>query len=273
VRLKRVLAVATLAAAVFSVHVAGASATDSTSSCSSSNTASGTRVSCPTTDPNQAAYDQLRSRLGGDVARALTAQQQLMATLDQYGGIESSMTSQIAQEESVIANLEAEIATLNQQIGDTQARIDVEKQQLAVLSRALYREPQSLWMMVASTGNLHEALIATADAVVAGQRAHALQDQLEADLATLQTQLDAREADLQQQNDTLNLLQANLSSLEEVIAQQNGVSANLTTLIAELNSAARGSGAGPHLPVVSDRVGAGRGRDGPRDGQPVASRR
>jgi murein DD-endopeptidase MepM/ murein hydrolase activator NlpD len=160
-----------------------------------------------------------------------------MATLDQYGGIESSMTSQIAQEESVIANLEAEIATLNQQIADTQARIDVEKQQLAVLSRALYREPQSLWMMVASTGNLHEALIATADAVVAGQRAHALQDQLEADLATLQTQLDAREADLQQQNDTLNLLQANLSSLEEVIAQQNGVSANLTTLIAELNSA------------------------------------
>jgi murein DD-endopeptidase MepM/ murein hydrolase activator NlpD len=232
---RRALAAAAVALGLASLQAAAAGATDSSSSCSSG-TASGARVTCPA-DPNQAAYDELTSRLGGDVARALTAQQRLSATLDQFAGVESSLTAQVSQEESVIANLEAEIAALDQQITDTQARIDVEKGQLAALSRALYREPQSLWMMVARTGNLHDAIVATADAVVAGQRAHALQDKLEADLAALQAQLDSREADLSQETDALNLLQANLAALQDVIARQNTVSANLTTLIGQINAA------------------------------------
>ena len=233
--MRRALAAAAVVAAALLLQATGASATGDTSSCSSP-AASGTRVTCPS-DPNQAAYDQLRSRLGGDMARALTAQQRLSATLDQYAGIESSLTAQVSSEEAVIASLEAEIAALDQQIAETQARIDVEKQQLAALSRAIYREPESLWMMVARTGNLHDALVATADAVVAGQRAHALQAQLESDLASLQTQLAARQADLAKQNDTLDLLQANLTALQDVIAQQNTVSANLTSLVAQINTA------------------------------------
>lgn len=209
------------------------------SPCPSPTVASGGRVTCatPPVDPNQAAYNQLKSRLGGDIARALAAQQRLALTLDQFGAIEDSLSSEIAQEESTIAALEEEIAALNQEISDTQARIDVEKQQLAAMSRAIYREPQSLWLMIARTGNLHDALVATADAVVAGQRAHALQDKLQADLDKLNADLAKRQEDLQSKSNTLDLLNANLISLQDVIARENIVSANLTTLVAKLKNA------------------------------------
>ena len=235
--MKRLLVALGLVGAFLGAQVSTVGATDP-SPCTGS-TSSGSRVNCPAapTDPNQAAYDTLTSRLGGDVAKALAAQQRLRRTLDQFSGIEQSLTAEVAQEEAVIAQLEQQIATLDAEIVDTQERIDVEKQELAVMSRAIYREPESFWLLIARTGNLHDALLATADAVVAGQRAHALQDKLEADLVKLQADRDARQADLDKQSNTLDLLNANLSSLQEVIGEQGVVSANLTTLMAQLNTA------------------------------------
>ena len=235
--MKRLLVATGLVGAFLAAQVSSAGATDA-SPCPTSTTSSGSRVSCPApTDPNKAAYDQLKTRLGGDVARALAAQQRLRRTLDQFAGIEQSLTAEVAQEEAVVAQLEQQIATLDSEIVDTQERIDVEKQELAVLSRAIYREPDSFWLLLARTGNLHDALMATADAVVAGQRAHALQNRLEADLVKLQADRDARQADLDRESNTLALLNANLSSLQEVIDEQGLVSGNLTTLMAQLNTA------------------------------------
>jgi murein DD-endopeptidase MepM/ murein hydrolase activator NlpD len=188
-------------------------------------------------DPNQAAYDHLRSRLGGDIARALTAQQRLTLTLNQFAAIEDSLSTEITNEEAVIAKLEQEIADLNQEISDTEARIEVEQQQLAAMSRMIYREPASFWLMIARTGNLHDALIATADAVIAGQRAHDLQERLQADLAKLQSDRDARQKDLDRESNTLDLLNANLISLQDVLSRQNVVSANLASLMTQLRNA------------------------------------
>ena len=235
--MKRVVVATTLVAAVFGLQVSSAGATD-TATCPTP-AASGARVSCPAApvDPNQAAYDALKTRLGGDIANALTAEQRLAATLDQYSGIEASLTDQVVQEESVIASLQAEIARLDAEIADTQARIEAEKQQLSALSRAIYREPSSFWILLARTGNLHDALTATWDAVVAGQRAHALQDRLEADLAKLQSDRDQRQTDLDRANNTRDLLVANLDSLQSVMARQGMVSGQLQTLVAQLTTA------------------------------------
>jgi len=234
---RRLCLAAAIAGAVVSVQVIGATATDSTS-CSTTS-ASSSRVTCPSApaDPNQAAYDALKTRLGGDIGNALTAEQRLTATLDQFAGVEATLTSEVAQEEAVISSLEAEIARLDAEIADTQARIDVEKQQLAAMSRALYRQPESFWQMIARTGNLKDALVATADAVVAGQRAHALQSRLEADLRKLQTERDARQTDLDQDTNARDLLVANLNSLQDVMSQQTDVSAQLTGLMAQLQTA------------------------------------
>ena len=56
------------------------------------------------------------------------------------------------------------------------------------MAKAIYRQPDSLWMLIARTGNVSQALQATSDLVIAGQRAHALQARLEADLAKLQAE-------------------------------------------------------------------------------------
>ena len=228
---------ATIVAALLALQVSSVAATDPTP-CPTPSASSGTRVTCPAApDPNQAAYDLLTARLGGDIANALTAEHRLATTLDQFAGIEQSLMSGIAQEEALIARLEAEIARLDAEIADTQARIEVEKQQLAAMARAIYRQPDSFWILIARTGNLREALVATADAAIAGQRAHALQNRLEADLVKLQRDRDARQTDLDRNNNARDLLVANLNSLQEVMDQQNVVSSQLTGLIAQLETA------------------------------------
>lgn len=233
---------AALLGALVAMQASSASATDtspSPSPCPSPSAASSARTGCSTTpaDPNAAAYAQLETRLGGDIATALATEQRVAATLDQFAGAEQSLTDQISQEEQVISNLEDQIAQLDQQISDTQARIDVEKQQLAVMSRAIYRQPNSFWLLIARSSNLHEALLATADAIVAGQRAHALQTKLEADLAKLQADRQARQDDLDSENATLDLLNANLSSLDEVMGEQSDVSSEVSDLLTQIQSA------------------------------------
>lgn len=236
--MRRALLAAAVAGAVISLGVSTAGAT-SPSPCPSPDAASDARTACPAAplDPNQAAYDLLKTRLGGDIARALDAEQKLNATLDSYTATEQLLTDEVTQEESVISDLEDQIARLDVQIADTQARIDVEKEQLAVMTRAIYRQPDSFWLLIARTGNLHEALMATADAVVAGQRAHALQVRLEADLAKLQADRQARQNDLDREQNTLDLLNANLSSLQDVMSTQDDVSSQIQDLISQIQGA------------------------------------
>ena len=236
--MKRAVGAAVLAGAILSLQAGTAAATDPTP-CPSPSASSTTRTTCPAApvDPNQATYDLLKARLGGDMAKALDAEQKLAATLDQFAATEQLLTGQVTQEEAVIASLEDQIAELDLKIADTQARIEVEKQQLASMSRAIYRQPGSFWLLIARTGNLHEALIATADAVVAGQRAHALQTRLEADLAKLQADRQARQDDLDRETNTLDLLNANLASLQEVMSAQNDVSFQLVDLVNQIQTA------------------------------------
>ena len=236
--MRRPLGALALAGAIAALQVAAVHATTpSPAPCPTPAAATGSRTTCPSPDPNQAAYDQLRSRLSGDVARALAAEQRLSTQLDQYAAAEQALSGQITQEESVISELENQIADLNTQISDTQDKIDVEKQQVAVLTVAIDRQPSSLWLLIARTGNLREALQATADMVVAGQRAHALQTRLEADLARLQADLQKRQDQLDKENATLDLLNANLGALQDVMSTQDDVSSELSDLVSQIQSA------------------------------------
>ncbi len=202
--------------------------------------ASSSRVTCPPPDPNQAAYDQLRKRLGGDLARALTSQEQLSVALLQSAASEQNLNAHIASEEAKITNLEAQITQLETEIADTQGRIDVEQAQVAALARAISRQPDSFLVQIARAGNLHDALVAAADLIVAGQRAHALEAQLEADLAKQQSDRDARVADLNTENGVVGQLTANLTALNSAISQQNDITAQLGLLMSQIRAAMAG---------------------------------
>lgn len=238
--MRRALATAVVVGALVALQApTGFADTASPSPCPSAGAASDSRTSCPAApvDPNAALYAQLETRLGGDIATALATEHRVSMTLDQFSGSEQVLTDEVSQEEQVISSLEDQIAQLDQQISDTQARIQIEKDELAAMSRDIYREPDSFWLLIARTSNLHEALLATADAIVAGQHAHALQTKLEADLAKLQSDRDARQADLDRENNTLELLNANLNSLQEVMGEQTDVSSELGDLITQIQNA------------------------------------
>jgi len=232
---KRALAVITFAVFGAGIQISAVGATDSP--CSTTSTASAARTTCAATNPNQAAYDLLRNRLGGDLASGLTTQQKLTASLNQTSAAVQILTDQISQQEAAIATLEDQIALLDSQIADTQARIDVEKEQVAAMARALYRQPDSVWMLIARTGNLSQALQATSDMVVAGQRAHALQARLEADLAKLQADRAARQADLDRENATRDRLVSSLGSLNDLLSTQTDITNQMADVITQIQTA------------------------------------
>jgi murein DD-endopeptidase MepM/ murein hydrolase activator NlpD len=208
--------------------------------CPSPGPTSSARVSCVTTDPNQALYDQLRARLGGDLSRALTSQQRLSAALDQAAANQLALNTQISSEEARVADVEAKITQLESDIADTQGSIDIERVQVATLARAIYRQPDSMLVLIARTGNLHDALIAAADLVVAGQRAHAVEAKLEADLLNLQATRTARLADLDRENGVMSQLSASLSALSDTVALANDISSQLDALMAQIRAAQTG---------------------------------
>jgi len=239
--MKRTVGALAATFALMAIEATGVGATDA-SPCPSPSSASAARVACQSapTDPNQAAYDQLRSRLGGDLSTALSTQERLSAALHQTSVGVQILTDQITREEAVISTLEDQIAQLDTEIADTEARIEVEKEQVSAMARAIYRQPTSLWMLVARTGNLHDALRATADLVVAGQRAHALQARLEADLQKLQKDREARVAALDAENATRDRLVANLSALSDLMSAQDDVSSQMSDVIAQIQTAQNG---------------------------------
>jgi murein DD-endopeptidase MepM/ murein hydrolase activator NlpD len=237
--LRRALAAAATLGGLIALQVSGAIAVGSPCP-TTSPAASSARTSCPPADPNQALYDQLTARLGGDIARALTSANQLSAALAVTSADQQALNAQIASEEAKIADLETQITKLEAQIADTQGRIDVERAQIASLARAIYRQPDSMLALIARTGNLHDALVASADMVIAGQRAHAVQASLEADLAKLEADRTARLADLDRENGVMSQLSASLATMTSLISQQNDVSAQLALLTTQLRAAQSG---------------------------------
>ena len=232
--MRRALAVFITLGGLIALQLPSALAVSPPSCLPTGSIASGARASC---DPNQAAYDQLKRRLSGDIARALTSARQLSAALDLSATRQQALVTQIASEEARIVDLEAQITALDTDIADTQSRIDVEQAQIASLARALYRQPDSMLELIARTGNLHDALVASSDMVVAGQRAHALQARLEADLAKLQADRSTRVAQLDRENGVMAQLSDSLTTLGDLISEQNDISSQLAALMDQLKAA------------------------------------
>jgi len=213
----------------------GSSAASAAQTSAASGAAAG---SCPAAAaPQQTIYQQLATRLGGDLAQALTTQEKLNAALDQTAVSELVVTDQITQEEAIIADLEDKVAQLDVQIQDTQDRIDVERAQIAAMARAAYRQPRSLLQIIARAGSLRDALVSTYDLVVAGDRAHTLQSRLEADLLKLQSDRDARLADLDRENGVRDQLVASINALNDLMANQDDLSVQLGDLVTQIQDA------------------------------------
>jgi len=139
-----------------------------------------------------------------------------------------------------ISDLQDQIAQLDDQITTTQANIDTEHAQVATLAGAMYRRPSSWVVMIARAGSLREALLEGADLVVAGQRAHALQTKLQADLDKLNADRDARSADLDRETAAKDALDASLTALDDTLNQQQDIADQLLDILSQMQDAVAG---------------------------------
>jgi len=220
---------AAMCAALFALRApALAGATTVCSSPSSSTTATDARICA------QSALDQLKKRLGGDLSAALTTQQQLSETVSAATARAQLLAAEVSQEELRITQLQSQIASLDEQITSLEQRIENERAQVKALARAMYRRPSSFLDILASSGNLADALSATGDMLLAGQRAHALQERLADDLATVQADRDARQSDLDDEQATLDQVQGSVDQLVTIQVQIDTLTNQLAGLIAHI---------------------------------------
>ena len=201
---------------------------------------------CPSPSPSatatdartctQSSLDQLTQRLGGDLAAALTTQHQLSDTVAAATVRAQLLAAEVGQEELTIRQLQNQIASLDEQIANLERRIDNERAQVKALARAMYRRPSSFLDILASSGNLADALTATGDMVIAGQRAHALQERLADDLVTVQADRDARQSDLDDEQATLDQVQASVDQLATIQVQIDTLTNQLAALITHIRN-------------------------------------
>jgi murein DD-endopeptidase MepM/ murein hydrolase activator NlpD len=232
----RALASAAAIAALMALQAPGTRA-DNPPACPSPSpgVASSTRT-CVNQSPSP--VDQLKQRLDADLARAVGIEQTLSQAVNEASATEQLLSSEVTLEETRVADLQNEISQLDQQIADLQTRINAEKEQIATLARAMYRRPASFLDIIASSGNVSDALTATADMIVAGQRARVLQDQLQSDQAKVQADRGARQSDLDAENATLAEARAGLAQLGVTQARLDHLTAQLSSLLAQIQSAA-----------------------------------
>jgi len=177
--------------------------------------------------------DQIRAQLGGNLADALAAQDQLRQSLRDYAAQQQTVQAQIADVEAKIADLDVQIAAAQRREAYLALRIDGERAQLKQLARAIYVAPTSVLVVLGEAQSLSDLLSRIADLNVAGARASEVKRSLGMDLAEQQVQRkkeqDARAAQVKQQ-DQLDL---ELAQLRDLQAQQEKSMADLDTKIAQ----------------------------------------
>lgn len=194
-------------------------------------------VSAETTAPDpvqqKAVIDQVRSQLGGNLADALAAQEQLRQSLQDNAAQQQTVQAQIADVQAQIAVLDAQISAAQRREAYLALRIDAERAQLTQLARAIYVAPTSVLVVLGEARSLSDLLSRVADLNAAGARASEVKRSLAMDLVAQQTERkreqDARAAQVLQQQQ----LDLELAQLKALQAQQEKSMADLDTKIAE----------------------------------------
>ncbi len=181
----------------------------------------------------RALIDQIRAQLGSNLADAMAAQQQLR----------ESLQANAAQQQEFrvkIANVQAKIEALDQQIADAQRqealltqRIDAERAQVRQLARSIYVAPTSLLVMLGESRSLSDLLTRISDLGMAGSRASELKRSLANDLTKLQVERQREEDARAEQVKQREQLDAQVAQLQALQAQQEKAMADLDTKIAE----------------------------------------
>jgi murein DD-endopeptidase MepM/ murein hydrolase activator NlpD len=188
----------------------------SSPTCSSSST---TLLGAPAC-PQQQLIADVRQKLGTNVATALSVQEQLRQSLNQNEQDQQQLASTVAQNQQQLQKLDGEIAARTAKIMATQARVDAEHRQMALLARALYYQPDNLLARLMRAGSLRRMLEQAGALTAAANRSQALQDSLKRDLASLRHDQVKQQSDRLQQAQLTTLQSGALLQLQQLQAEQ-----------------------------------------------------
>ena len=144
------------------------------------------------------------------------------AFADDITNQEDQVKQRLAAASAAITKLDNQIATLEHSIADTQARSDREREQLHVLARVLYAQPNgdNLVMTVLGSSSLSDALTRVGDLASAAQQASRTRRALNRDLASLSAQKSQLVGDRKHQLDTRKQLEDEFNQLVQMEAQR-----------------------------------------------------
>jgi peptidoglycan hydrolase CwlO-like protein len=117
------------------------------------------------------------------------------AFADDVSAKQQTVQQQLVAASVQLTDLNMQMDALQRSVTDTQSRIQQERQQVRILARALYAQPDSLVAMVFESASLSDAMTRIADLTSAGDRAAATTRALNLDLSRLSEQHDQIIAD------------------------------------------------------------------------------
>lgn len=117
------------------------------------------------------------------------------AFADDVSAKQQTVQQQLVAASVQLTDLNMQMDALQRSVTDTQSRIQQERQQVRILARALYAQPDSLVAMMFESASLADAMTRIADLTSAGDRAAATTRALNLDLSRLSEQHDQIIAD------------------------------------------------------------------------------
>jgi murein DD-endopeptidase MepM/ murein hydrolase activator NlpD len=190
----------------------------------------------------------VRKKLGNNMATALSVQEQLRQSLNQNEQDQQQLATAAAQSQQQLNKLDTDLADREVKIRATQARVESERQQIAVLARALYYQPDSLLARLLRAGSLRKMLEQAGDLTAAAHRSQVLQASLKRDLAQLRDDQQKERTDRQQQAQLTATQTSALLQLQALQLNQQQISLALSGGISSTQSElARLAGQDPAL--------------------------
>jgi TolA-binding protein len=135
---------------------------------------------------------------------------------------ENQVKQRLSAASAAITKLDNQIAALEHSIADTQQRSDREREQLHVLARVLYAQPDgdNLVMTVVGSSSISDALTRVGDLASAAQQASRTRRALNRDLASLSAQKSQLVSDRKHQLDSRQQLEDEFNQLVQLEAQR-----------------------------------------------------
>jgi murein DD-endopeptidase MepM/ murein hydrolase activator NlpD len=179
----------------------------------------------------QRLLDEVRQRLGANLAAALAIQDAVRTSLEENDRAQSALITQIAEARQVEAALDAKLKGLEEAENVTQSRIASDRSRAAALARSLYFSPDSFLLSILRAGSLQELIAAASDSFAAGSRTAADEDLLTTDLQRLRQEHDQTAAARAAKALVEAGLQADVARLAELRQTQEESSRNLANQI------------------------------------------